>query len=77
VAARQREARGTLHRSPVRRSRGSCVEVGDESYRLDLTDRENGDRVHSSEDGVRLTVGEDEAYLRVPGGQDFQDCETS
>jgi hypothetical protein len=53
------------------------VDVGDESYRLDLTDREDGDRVYSNDDGVRLTVGDDEAYLRIPGGQDFQDCETS
>jgi hypothetical protein len=53
------------------------VDIGDESYRLELTDRENGDRVYSNEDGVRLTVGDDEGYLRIPGGEDYQDCEVS
>ena len=51
------------------------VDVGDETYQLDLTDRENGDRVYRNEDGVELTVGDDQAYLRVPGGSDFQNCE--
>ena len=51
------------------------VDVGDEVYELDLTDREDGDRVYSNEDGVELTVGEDQAYLRIPGGSDFQNCE--
>jgi hypothetical protein len=51
------------------------VDVGDETYELELTDRDDGQRVYSNEDGVELTVGEGEAYLRVPGGSDFQDCE--
>ena len=53
------------------------VDIGDESYELDLTDRDNGDRVYSNEDGVELTVGDDQAYLRIPGGSDFQDCQTT
>ena len=53
------------------------VDVGDESYELDLTDRDNGDRVYSNDDGVELTVGDDEAYLRIPDGSDFQDCEAT
>jgi hypothetical protein len=51
------------------------VDVGDETYELDLTDRDDGDRVYSNDDGVELTVGDDQAYLRIPGGSDFQDCE--
>ena len=51
------------------------VDVGDERYELDLTDRDDGDRVYSNDDGVELTVGDDEAYLRIPGESDFQDCE--
>ena len=51
------------------------VDIGDETYDLDLTDRDDDERVYSNDDGVQLTVGEDEAYLRIPGGSDFQDCE--
>ena len=51
------------------------VDIGDETYELDLTDRDDGDRVYSNDDGVELTVGDDEAYLRIPGESDFQDCE--
>jgi hypothetical protein len=51
------------------------VDVGDETHELELADREDGDRVYTNEDGVRLTVGDREAYLRIPGGQDFQNCE--
>ena len=51
------------------------VDIGDETFELDLTDRDDGDRVYSNDDGVELTVGDDEAYLRIPGESDFQDCE--
>jgi hypothetical protein len=51
------------------------VDVGDETYELDLTDREDGDRVYTNDEGVRLTVGDDEGYLRIPGESDFQNCE--
>jgi hypothetical protein len=51
------------------------VDVGDETYELELTDRDDGERVYSNEDGVQLTVEEGEAYLRIPGESDFQDCE--
>ncbi len=51
------------------------VDVGDETYELDLRDRQDGDRVYSNEDGVEFTVGDDQAYLRIPGGSDFQNCE--
>jgi hypothetical protein len=50
------------------------VDTGDETYELDLTDRDDDERVYSNDDGVQLTVG-DEAYLRIPDGSDFQDCE--
>jgi hypothetical protein len=51
------------------------VDVGDETHELELAEREGGDRVYTNEDGVRLTVGDREGYLRIPGGQDFQNCE--
>ena len=51
------------------------VDVGDETYELDLSDRDNGNRVYTNDEGVELTVGSDEAYLRVPGESDFQNCE--
>ena len=53
----------------------ASVKVGDKRYNLDLTDRDGDERVYTNDDGVRLTIGDDEAYLRVPGGTDFQDCE--
>jgi hypothetical protein len=52
------------------------VWADDEEYELQLTGRENGRRVYSDDDNaVRLTVGGDEAYLRIPGEADFRDCE--
>lgn len=53
------------------------VDVGDETYELELKDRENGDLVYSNDDGVELTVGDEEAYLRIPGESDFKDCEST
>jgi hypothetical protein len=54
------------------------VDVGSKTYRLELADRENGQRVYRDSDSdVRLTVGNDKAYLRIPGGSDYQDCERS
>ena len=51
------------------------VDVGDETYELDLTDRDDDERVYSNDDGVQLTVSNDDAYLRIPGESDFRDCE--
>jgi Membrane-bound lysozyme-inhibitor of c-type lysozyme len=52
------------------------VEVDDQTYRLEEAGRDNGQRVYSDDDDdVRLTVGDDEAYLRIPGEADYQDCE--
>jgi hypothetical protein len=53
------------------------VDVGDEAYELELTDRDDGQRVYSNDDGVELTVGDEEAYLRIPGDSDFRDCEST
>ena len=50
------------------------VETGGESYDLDRTGREDGRRVYSNDDGVRLEVSNEEAYLRIPGEDDFRDC---
>jgi hypothetical protein len=51
------------------------VDVGDTGYELNLTSREDGNLVYSNEDGVELTVGEDDAYLRIPGDPNFENCE--
>lgn len=53
------------------------VDVGDERYDLDYVDRENGRRVYTNSDGVRLEVSDDDTDLRIPGQPDFQDCERS
>ncbi len=51
------------------------IDAGGRSYDLEHTDRDNGMRVYTNEDDVELRVDEDEAYLRIPGDSDFQDCE--
>ena len=51
------------------------VDTGDETYELDLTDRDDNERVYGNDDGVELTISNEEAYLRIPDGSDFQDCE--
>ena len=53
------------------------VDVGDERYDLDLADRDDDERMYSNDDGVQLTIDNEEAYLRIPGESDFQDCETT
>jgi hypothetical protein len=53
------------------------VDAGDEEYELERTGRDDGRQVYSNDDGVRLEISNEEAYLRVPGGEDFQDCERS
>jgi hypothetical protein len=51
------------------------VDVGDERYNLDLADRDDDERTYTNNNGVRLTISNDEAYLRIPGESDFQDCD--
>lgn len=53
------------------------VDAGDERYELERTGREDGRRVYTNDDGVRLEISNEEAYLRIPGERDFQDCERS
>jgi hypothetical protein len=50
------------------------VDAGSREYELEEAGRENGRRVYEDDD-VRLTIGGDEAYLRIPGGDDYRDCE--
>jgi hypothetical protein len=52
----------------------AVVDTGDDSYRLDLRDRDGDRRVYEGDD-VALTVDGDEARLRISGGEDFRDCE--
>ena len=71
---REFTARFSADREDVRVTTG-----GDRTYELELVDRRGGQRVYTDDedDEVRLTVEGDEAYLRIPGGSDFQDCEAT
>lgn len=52
------------------------VDTEDETYRLELTDREDDQHVYSDEDGdVQLTADNDGAELDLEDGDDFEDCE--
>jgi hypothetical protein len=52
------------------------VDAGNKTYNLDYSGRDNGMRVYSdNDDKVRLSVGSEQAYLRVPGSSDYKDCE--
>ena len=53
------------------------VDTGARSYDLEYRDREDGMRVYTNRDDVELRVDNDEAYLRIPGESDYQDCEIS
>jgi len=53
------------------------VDTGGRSYDLEYTDRDDGMRIYSNNDDVELRVDDDEAYLRIPGESDFEDCEMS
>ena len=53
------------------------VDAGDELYDLEQTGRDDDCRIYSNDDDVRLEISDEEGYLRVPGGADFQDCERS
>ena len=52
----------------------ATVDVGDRTYRLELTDRD-GDRREYGENGVRLSADGDEARLRIRDGSDYTGCE--
>ena len=51
------------------------VAAGDELYALEQTGRDDGTRIYTNDDGVRLEISNEQAYLRIPGGEDFQDCD--
>lgn len=54
------------------------VDVGDRTYELEEASRDDGQRVYRDDDGeVRLTMDDDEAYLRIAGADDYRDCERS
>ena len=53
------------------------VDTGDETYELERTGRDDGRRVYSNDDGVRLEISNEEADLRIPGESNFEDCERS
>jgi len=54
------------------------VEADGRTYRLEEAGSDDGQRVYRDDDNeVRLTMGDDEAYLRISGGDDYRDCEGS
>lgn len=53
------------------------IETGGHRFELEYTDRDDGKRIYSNRDDVELRVDDDEAYLRIPGESDFEDCEIS
>jgi hypothetical protein len=53
------------------------VAAGGEQYELEHTGSDDGRRLYTNDDGVRLEISNEEAYLRVPGGDDYRDCERS
>lgn len=54
--------------------RRAFVETDDETYELFLVDRDGDERTYTSRDNVRLTVDGDDGHLRIPEGDDFEDC---
>ena len=53
------------------------VDTGARSYDLEYTDRDGGMRIYTNDNDVELRVDDDDAYLRIPGESDFEDCERS
>ena len=54
------------------------VEAGGRDYELEEAGEDDGRRVYTDDDDdVRLTLGDDGAYLRIADGDDYQDCERS
>jgi hypothetical protein len=53
------------------------IDTGGRQYDLDYTDRDDGRRVYTNHEEVELRVDNDEAYLRIPGESDFEDCDMS
>jgi hypothetical protein len=52
----------------------AVVDAGDETYRLDLRDRDGSRRQYEG-DSVELIVNGNEARLRISGDDDYSDCE--
>jgi hypothetical protein len=56
----------------------SFVRTDDETYELDLVDRDGDEFEYQDRDGVQLTVdNDDNGHLAIPGGDDFENCTTS
>ena len=53
------------------------IDTGGRSYDLEYSDRDDGMRIYTNDDDVELRVDNQEAYLRIPGESDFEDCEQS
>ena len=54
----------------------TLVRTDDETYELALVDRDGDELQYQDNDGVQLTVEDEDSHLAVPGGDDFEDCNT-
>jgi hypothetical protein len=52
------------------------VRTDDETYELALVDRDGDELQYQDNDGVQLTVEDEDSHLAIPGGDDFEDCNT-
>jgi hypothetical protein len=52
------------------------VDADGQDFELEEDGEDDGRRVYSADDGeVRLTLGNDDAHLRIADGDDYEDCE--
>jgi hypothetical protein len=56
----------------------SFVRTDDETYELDLVDRDGDEFEYQDRDGVQLTVDDDDnGHLAIPGDDEFENCTSS
>jgi membrane-bound inhibitor of C-type lysozyme len=53
------------------------VDTGGQTYDLEYDDSDGGTRTYIGNNDVELRVDNENAYLRIPGESDFEDCERS
>ena len=51
------------------------IDTGGSRYDLEYSERDGGMRIYTNRDEVELRVDERDAYLRIPGGSDYEDCQ--
>jgi hypothetical protein len=56
--------------------RRSFVKTDDETYDLLLVDQDGDELEYQDGNGVQLIVDDDDSQLRIPDGDDYEDCRT-